>query len=344
MANLDISEKRKPQDGRIDFSKFSGLNFSLRVSTIPTNDGAECVTMRILTQAKPMPMAQLGLEEDALEQLRELSQSPHGLVLVSGPTGSGKTTTLHSVLAHLNTPDRKIWTAEDPIEISQEGLNQVQVNPKIEWTFANALRSFLRADPDIIMVGEMRDAETAAIAVSAALTGHLVFSTVHTNSACETVTRLIDMGLDPFSFADSLKGVIAQRLVRGLHHCKAAYEPSLEDMELLAQEYLGSDSQAEIGALLAQWQKRFAGAGGRFRIFRETGCEHCSHKGFKGRLGLHEVLTVTPAIHRLIQTRATLDEVLGEARRSGLRTLKQDGILKVLAGHTTLTQVRAVSA
>jgi type II secretory ATPase GspE/PulE/Tfp pilus assembly ATPase PilB-like protein len=344
MATMDISEKRKPQDGRIDFAKFSNLNFSLRVVTIPTTEGSESVTLRILTQARPLPLADLGMEADSLAALRGVAEKPHGLLLVSGPTGSGKTTTLHSVLAHLNTPDRKIWTAEDPIEISQDGLNQVQINPKIDWSFASALRSFLRADPDVIMVGEMRDQETASIAVSAALTGHLVLSTVHTNSACETVTRLIDMGLDPFSFADSLKGIVAQRLVRALHDCKVAHEPSLDDMQLLASEYLDGGTTAEVSALLAQWHGLYARQNGKFALCREVGCEECSKKGFRGRLGIHEVLTITPEIHRLIQTRAPLASVLAEAKNSGLRTLKQDGILKVLKGLTTMEQVRAACA
>ena len=344
MANLDISEKRKPQDGRIDFSKFSNLGFSLRMATIPTVEGVESVTLRILTQARPLPLDALGMEPDALLALRAIAGKSHGLMLVSGPTGSGKTTTLHSVLAHLNTPDRKVWTAEDPIEITQDGLNQVQINSKIDWTFAAALRSFLRADPDVIMVGEMRDTETAAIAISAALTGHLVLSTVHTNSACETVTRLIDMGLDPFSFADSLKGIIAQRLVRTLDDCKVAYEPTLDDMQLLATEYLGGGTPAEVSALLAQWHKTYAGENGKFVLHRESGCEACSHKGFKGRAGIHEVLTVTPEVHRLIQTRAPLASVLAEAKRSGMRPLKQDGIDKVLQGRTTIEQVRAACA
>jgi len=344
MGNLDISEKRKPQDGRIDFSKFSGLNFSLRVATIPTNNGAESITLRVLTQAEPVEMAKLGLEADSFQILRALAQKTHGLVLVSGPTGSGKTTTLHSILAHLNTAERKIWTAEDPIEITQEGLNQVQINSKIDWTFAAALRSFLRADPDVIMVGEMRDAETAGIAVSAALTGHLVLSTVHTNSASETVTRLIDMGLDPFSFADSLKGIIAQRLVRTLDRCKVGYEPSADELRSLAQEYLGEATTAAVSDLVEGWRNTYAAGNHKLMLYKESGCEQCSHKGFKGRGGIHEVLNVTPDVHRLIQTRAPLADVLAEAKRGGLRTLKQDGILKVLQGKTTIEQVRAACA
>lgn len=343
MASLDIAEKRKPQDGRIDFSKFSNLKFSLRVATMPTTEGAEAVTLRILSQAQPVSLPRLGLEADSLAALQALSEKPHGLVLVSGPTGSGKTTTLHSLLAHLNTPARKIWTAEDPIEIVQDGLNQVQINPKVDLTFANALRSFLRADPDIIMVGEMRDLETAAIAVSASLTGHLVLSTVHTNSSCETVSRLVDIGLDPFSFADALKGVIAQRLVRGLHACKVAYVPSEDEMRMLAREYLGGGEDG-VDGLLAAWRAQYAAADGRFTLYREGGCEECSHKGLSGRVGIHEFLAVTPAIQRLIQNRAPAAPIFEEAVRGGLRTLKQDGILKVLQGKTTIAQVRAACA
>ena len=215
MCDLDISERRKPQDGKINFSKFSPAHkIELRVATIPTNNGVEDVVMRILASAKPMPLDKLGLSPYNLRELKIATERPYGLVLCVGPTGSGKTTTLHSALSHINVPERKIWTAEDPVEITQPGLRQVQVNPKIDWTFAKALRAFLRADPDVVMVGEVRDKETAEMAVEASLTGHLVMSTLHTNSAPETVTRLLDMGMDPFNFADSLLCVLAQRLVR----------------------------------------------------------------------------------------------------------------------------------
>ncbi|MFN4115650.1 MAG: GspE/PulE family protein, partial [Inhella sp.] len=201
MCELDISERRKPQDGKINFAKFSPQHkLELRVATIPTNNGLEDVVMRLLASSKPLPMDKLGLSTDNLQRLQYAIERPYGMVLCVGPTGSGKTTTLHSVLGHINTPDRKIWTAEDPVEITQTGLRQVQVNPKIDWTFAKALRAFLRADPDVIMVGEIRDQETAEIAIEASLTGHLVMSTLHTNSAAETVTRLLDMGTDPFNF------------------------------------------------------------------------------------------------------------------------------------------------
>ncbi|HEX2013226.1 MAG TPA: ATPase, T2SS/T4P/T4SS family, partial [Roseateles sp.] len=227
MCDLDISERRKPQDGKINFSRFSSQHkLELRVATIPTNNGLEDMVMRLLSSAKPIGIEKLGLSAPNLAQLKAAVNRPYGLVLCVGPTGSGKTTTLHSALGHINTPDRKIWTAEDPIEITQNGLRQVQVNPKIDWTFAKALRAFLRADPDVIMVGEIRDEETAQIAIEASLTGHLVLSTLHTNSAPETVTRLLDMGMDPFNFADSLLAVLAQRLVKRVcPECREEYRP-----------------------------------------------------------------------------------------------------------------------
>lgn len=342
MANLDISEKRRPQVGRIDFSKFSSHAVSLRVSAIPTSDGVESITLRILTQAKPIPLDRLGMEKDTLAELRALIAKPHGLILVSGPTGSGKTTTLHSALAALNTPERKIWTAEDPIEIVQEGLNQVQINTKIAWTFAAALSNFLRADPDVVMIGEIRDHETAAIAISAALSGHLLFSTVHTNSACESVSRLVEIGLDAFSFADALRGVLAQRLVRALcESCKTPSVLSIEESDLLAQDYLGDDDPAAIRTLLDDWKLRYGNAGGGLTTHAAGACKHCSKKGFRGRIGIHELLTVTPQIRRLTQRRASQDEILAAARNDGLRTLRQDGILKVLQGRTTIEEMRS---
>jgi type II secretory ATPase GspE/PulE/Tfp pilus assembly ATPase PilB-like protein len=219
MCDLDISERRKPQDGKINFAKFvQGLKLELRVATIPTNGGMEDAVLRLLQSSKPIPLDKLGLSERNLEQIRAAAARPFGMLLCVGPTGSGKTTTLHSLIGSINTPERKIWTAEDPVEITQQGLRQVQVNPRIDWTFAKALRAFLRADPDVIMVGEIRDEETAQVAEEASLTGHLLLSTLHTNSAPETVTRLLDMAMDPFNFADALLGVLAQRLVRRL--CK----------------------------------------------------------------------------------------------------------------------------
>ena len=258
MCDLDISERRKPQDGKINFARFSSQHrLELRVATIPTNNGLEDVVMRLLASSKPMPLDRIGLAPANLQALQSAVARPYGMVLCVGPTGSGKTTTLHSALSYINTPERKIWTAEDPVEITQAGLRQVQVNPKIDWTFAKALRAFLRADPDVIMVGEIRDQETADIAVEASLTGHLVLSTLHTNSAPETITRLLDMGMDPFNFADSLLAVLAQRLVRRSCTACQTSEPMTEaDLNELLDDYLHvfpADARPSKLALMGDW-------------------------------------------------------------------------------------------
>ena len=239
MCDLDISEKRKPQDGKINFARYvQGVRLELRVATIPTQNNLEDAVLRLLASSKPLPLESLGLSPHNLDKFQAAAQRPYGMLLCVGPTGSGKTTTLHSLLAVINTPERKIWTAEDPVEITQSGLRQVQVNPRIDWTFAKAMRAFLRADPDVIMVGEIRDKETAQVAIEASLTGHLVLSTLHTNSAPETVTRLLDMGMDPFNFADALLGVLAQRLVRRLcPHCRTLRDASPEEEEELLLDY-----------------------------------------------------------------------------------------------------------
>ena len=348
MADLDISERRKPQDGKIDFSKFSSHHkLELRIATIPTYAGLEDAVMRLLSSAKPIPMEKLGLSQSNFTNLQGAVSRPYGMVLCVGPTGSGKTTTLHSVLGYLNTPERKIWTAEDPIEITQPDLRQVQVNPKIDWTFAKALRSFLRADPDIIMVGEIRDAETAQIAIEASLTGHLVLSTLHTNSAAETVTRLIDMGMDPFNFADSLLAVLAQRLVRRLcPKCVVESDASKAVIEELLADYLHSfptELRPTHDVVLADWRKQF-GKDGRLSQYSAPGCSHCQGSGLRGRAGLHELLTMTQGLRRLIQTGARPEQLQFEAmQHSALRTLRQDGICKVLGGQTSIEEVRANS-
>ena len=348
MCDLDISERRKPQDGKINFGRWvQGQRLELRVATIPTANGLEDVVMRLLASARTLPLDAMGLQADTLAQFKVVISRPYGMVLCVGPTGSGKTTTLHAALGHINTPERKIWTAEDPVEITQPGLRQVQINPKIDWTFAKALRAFLRADPDVVMVGEIRDGETAQMAIEASLTGHLVLSTLHTNSAPETVTRLLDMGMDPFSFADSLLAVLAQRLVRRwCKHCVGAAPASAQATEALLDEYLYAypdpARRPERDTLRAEWTTRY-GVAGVLQHHHAPGCSHCDQSGFAGRLGLHELLVVSRELRRLVQTNARAAELQRVAMGEGMRTLRQDGIHKVLAGLTSIEEVRATS-
>ena len=348
MCDLDISERRKPQDGKINFAKFSPHHkLELRVATIPTNGGLEDVVMRILASAKPLPVDRLGLSPLNLARLKSAIERPYGMVLCVGPTGSGKTTTLHSALSHINVPERKIWTAEDPVEITQPGLRQVQINPKIDWTFAKALRAFLRADPDVIMVGEIRDGETAGMAVEASLTGHLVLSTLHTNSAPETVTRLLDMGLDPFNFGDSLLAVLAQRLVRRLcTQCRTSRPATPAESDELLADYMHSFGDGEppvaADAVRAGWMQQHS-RDGRLMHFESPGCAACGDTGFKGRAGVHELMLVSRELRRLVQTGARAESLQHTALAEGMRTLRQDGIDKVLAGVMTIEEVRATS-
>jgi type II secretory ATPase GspE/PulE/Tfp pilus assembly ATPase PilB-like protein len=348
MCDLDISERRKPQDGKINFARFSPQHkLELRVATIPTNNGLEDVVMRLLASAKPLPLSEIGMSPNNYSRLKSAIERPYGMVLCVGPTGSGKTTTLHSALGHINLPGRKIWTAEDPVEITQTGLRQVQVNPKIEWTFAKALRAFLRADPDVIMVGEVRDQETAHMAVEASLTGHLVLSTLHTNTAPETVTRLIDMGLDSFNFADALLAVLAQRLVRRMcTHCRAERPATPTEIDELLADYLrvAPEGVPELSrtAVVADWNARLAPKG-KLLVYKSMGCEHCGGSGLRGRLGIHELMINSHALRRLIQKRSTPFEMQACALHEGMRTLRQDGIEKVLLGLTTIEEVRATS-
>lgn len=331
MADLDIAERRKPQDGKIEFKKFGPLDVELRVATMPTVGGLEDVVIRILASGDPIGFSDLGLTDRNLRVFQAALNTPYGLILVVGPTGSGKTTTLHSGLAQINQASRKIWTAEDPVEITQAGLRQVQINPRIGFTFAAALRSFLRLDPDVIMVGEMRDEETASTAVEASLTGHLVFSTLHTNSAPETVTRLLDMGLDPFGFSDSLICVLAQRLGRRLcKDCKESYLVTETEFDDLVEEY-GRSEFAATGLTI-----------GDLSLFRAVGCDRCGHTGYRGRLGIHEVLECTSKMKGLIKRRADTDSVRELAVQDGMTTLKQDGLLKVFQGLTDIHEVRRV--
>ncbi|HZV63117.1 MAG TPA: ATPase, T2SS/T4P/T4SS family [Methylophilaceae bacterium] len=343
MAQLDITDHRRPQDGKIDFSHFGPAKLELRVATVPTSNSLEDIVMRILASAKPIPMDELNMPPLVKTSLQELMKRPHGFIVVCGPTGSGKTTTLHSLLGEINDVGRKIWTAEDPIEITQEGLRQVQVNSKIGWTFAGAMRSFLRADPDVIMVGEMRDEETARVGIEASLTGHMVLSTLHTNSAPESIVRLLDMGMDPFNFADALLAILAQRLARSLcSKCKKSYKPTQEELQELAREYVeGTPLDAE--EVLKEWQTTYTKKGA-FTLQMASGCPQCSNTGYRGRFGVYELLMVTPDIKRMIQFRAPVSELLPAAIQAGMRTLKQDGICKVLQGKTDMAQIRAVCA
>jgi type II secretory ATPase GspE/PulE/Tfp pilus assembly ATPase PilB-like protein len=332
ISKLDISEKRKPQDGKIRF-KLADRQIELRVATIPSVNGNEDVVMRILAASKPLPLDRMGLSARNYENLKRAVAQPYGLVLCVGPTGSGKTTTLHSVLGHLNTVDMKIWTAEDPVEITQPGLRQVQVQPKIGFTFAAAMRAFLRADPDIIMVGEMRDQETASTAVEASLTGHLVLSTLHTNSAPETITRLLDMGLDPFSFGDALVAVLAQRLGRTLCPiCRLREVGTQAEYDEITSMY-GREHFAEDFGIAY---------GDGFTLARPRGCDNCSGSGYKGRIGIHELLVTDPEIKHAIAEKAPVERIRNAALKAGMRTLLQDGIQKVLAGQTDMKQVLAV--
>lgn len=333
MANLDIAERRKPQDGKIRYKLAKDREIELRVATLPTAGNNEDVVLRLLTAKETMSLEAMDFPPGVLRTVKDLSEQPHGIFLCVGPTGSGKTTMLHAVMKHINTDERKIWTAEDPIEVTQEGLRQVQVHPKIGFTFASAMRAFLRADPDVIMIGEMRDKETADIAIEASLTGHLVMSTLHTNSAVETVTRLLDMGCDSFNFADAMLGILAMRLCKRIcAHCKEEYHPTQQEYDELVQGY-GARHWEKLGVTFAE----------DLRLYRGKGCEVCNQTGFKGRVAIHELLVGTDEIKSLIQSRARTAEILRVAVRDGMITLLQDGIQKVLKGLTTYRQVRAVA-
>jgi type II secretory ATPase GspE/PulE/Tfp pilus assembly ATPase PilB-like protein len=333
MASLDIAERRKPQDGKIRFKLTTGMEIELRVATLPTAGLNEDVVIRLLSTSGPRSLDGMEFDPRIRAVIADLAQKPHGIFLCAGPTGSGKTTTLHAILSSINTDERKIWTAEDPIEITQEGLRQVQVHPKIGLTFAAAMWAFLRADPDVVMIGEMRDKETADIAIEASLTGHVVFSTIHTNSAVETVIRLLDLGCDPFNFSDAMLGVLAMRLCKRIcQECKEAYQPTEGEYNELRNAYgvnQWADLKTEYSSSLC--------------FYRGRGCSSCAQTGFKGRLPLHELMVGSESIRELIVGRARTAEMLATARQEGMTTLVQDGIRKVLQGLTTYKQVRAVA-
>jgi type II secretory ATPase GspE/PulE/Tfp pilus assembly ATPase PilB-like protein len=332
MAQLDIAERRKPQDGKIKF-KLADREIELRVATIPTANQNEDVVMRVLSSSELIPLDKLDMTPRNVRELKKIAEKPYGLILCVGPTGSGKTTTLHSLLGHINKPDRKIWTAEDPVEITQYGLRQVQVMPKIGFDFAAAMRAFLRADPDVIMVGEMRDEETASTGIEASLTGHLVLSTLHTNSAIETVIRLLDMGLDSFNFADALLGILGQRLVKRVcPDCRQEYHPERSEYDELAQAF----GEEAFTALNQRYDDSFV-------LYRGKGCASCNKTGYRGRLGIHELFIATDEMKRLIQSKARVAEMLERAKAEGMTTLVQDGVMKSLAGLTDFRQVKAVA-
>jgi len=332
MADLDIAEKRLPQDGKIKVKRKGIQEFELRISTMPTAGRFEDAVMRILTRTNSIKIDDVGLNDRNLGILKKLIARPYGMILCVGPTGSGKTTTLHAALAHINHPEVKIWTAEDPVEITQAGLRQVQVKPKIGLDFARIMRGFLRLDPDIIMIGEMRDRETAAIGIEASLTGHLVFSTLHTNNAPQTLTRLLDMGMNPLNISDAFLGVLAQRLVRRLcPDCIEDFQPSEEEFEDIRTDYgktAFKNTKIEYSS--------------KFKLRRSPGCEKCSGSGYRGRMGIHELIEGTPEIKLLIKRQAMSNDLAKLAVKQGMTTLKQDGLHKVFAGITDIREVRRV--
>jgi general secretion pathway protein E len=327
MGGLNIAEKRLPHDGRIRI-KIAGRDVDVRLSTVPTSNG-ERIVMRLLDKsAVLLDLAELGFEDWQLRIMDGLVTRSHGIVLVTGPTGSGKTTTLYGALAKINSPDLNILTIEDPVEIQLKGVAQVQVNPRIELTFANGLRSFLRQDPDVIMVGEIRDLETAEIAIQASLTGHLVLSTVHTNDAAGAITRLADMGVQPFLVASSLVGVLAQRLVRVLcPHCREAYVPSAEEL-----------AQAGITPALRER------AGNPTHLYRAAGCPACQGTGYQGRTGIYELMLVDDDIRQLILRNVDSASIKRKAVEHGMMTLLEHGSYKVARGITTAAEVLSVTA
>ena len=332
MAGLDIAEKRLPQDGKIKFKRKGIPPFELRLATLPTSGGFESAALRILADPGALKLEDMGLGDRNIRVLKKMIHQPHGLILAAGPTGSGKTTALHAALGVINKPDIKIWTAEDPIEITQPGMSQVEVKPKIGLDFARVMRAFLRADPDVIMIGEMRDNETASIALEASLTGHLVFSTLHTNSAPETVTRLLDMGLNTLNFSDAFLCVLAQRLVRKLClECRKAYHPSREEFDDIAT-YYGNEDFRKSGIRYSE----------ELTLYAPVGCEECLQTGYKGRMAIHELMEGTPRIKQLIKERPSPEELFARASAEGMTTLKQDGIQKVFAGLTDISEVRRV--
>ncbi len=332
MARLDIAERRLPQDGKIKFKRKGVPPFELRVATFPVAGGFEDVVLRILASAGAMKIDEMGLTDRNLDVMKRIVVKPYGLILAVGPTGSGKTTSLHAILGHINTPGIKIWTAEDPIEITQPGLRQTEVKPKIGLDFALLMRAFLRGDPDVIMIGEMRDRETASTGIEASLTGHLVFSTLHTNSAPETITRLLDMGLNPLNFSDAFLGVLAQRLTRRLcGNCREEYQLTENEYEMIKTDF-GEEYFKRTDIVYDQ----------NMTLYRAGRCDECSNTGYRGRMGIHELMEGTPEIKLMIKNQTGTEALFEQALKDGMSTLKQDGILKVFDGQTDMVEVRRV--
>jgi type II secretory ATPase GspE/PulE/Tfp pilus assembly ATPase PilB-like protein len=332
MADLDITEKRLPQDGKLKYKVPGADEIELRVATLPTHGYVEDVVLRLLTRGEIMILDELQMPEAVHHCFKSQLTKPYGLILLVGPTGSGKTTTAHAALQVINKSNIKIWTAEDPVEITQQGIRQMQIHHKIGLDFAAAMRSFLRADPDVIMVGEMRDYETAKMGVEASTTGHLVMSTLHTNNAPETIVRLLDMGIDPFAFADSLLCVLAQRLVRRLcGKCKEAYHPSEQEYAELAHHY----GEKAFSALNISYNDDFT-------LYRVKGCEECNHMGYRGRMGLFELLIASDSIKQMITTRKSIAALRKTSMLEGMETLLQCGVTKIISGETDLKEVLSV--
>ena len=330
MANLDITERRKPQSGKINI-RFQDKKIEYRVETTPTVGGNEDAVLRVLSKSEPIPLEKMGFSPVDRKIFKEVVSRPFGMILCVGPTGSGKTTTLHSALNYINTPERKIWTAEDPVEITQKGLRQVQVNPKIGFTFQEALRSFLRSDPDVIMVGEMRDGDTAKTAIEASLTGHVVFSTLHTNSAPETIVRLVEMGMDPISFSEALAMVIAQRLVRTFcKKCSKKFKPDKDELDRLKTAYG------------AEWFDKHGMDTESKALMQKVGCSECDGIGYRGRTAIFELLENSDRIKKGIKDKVSVEELRLMAMENGMRTLRMDAVSKVFQGVTDLEEVLRV--
>ena len=343
MAGLNIAEKRLPQDGRIR-RKIAGKDIDMRVATVPTVKAGERVTIRLLDRESVLhDLADIGFGDDHLRQIDELIHKPHGIMLVTGPTGSGKTTTLYACLAKINSPDLNILTIEDPVEYQLDGISQTAVNEKIELTFAAGLRSFLRHDPDVIMVGEIRDRETAEIAIQASLTGHLVLSTIHTNDAAGAVNRLVDLGVQPFLVASSLMALLAQRLVRRLcRECREVYKPADEDLASIGIDP-AAFAQGKARRIHFKGDEAWVPPAGMLFRAREGGCPVCLGAGYKGRTAIYELLPIDEKIRQLTIKNSDAQAIKAQGMRSGMRTLREDGTQKVLAGMTTAAEVLMIT-